>query len=511
MIQPSQRRRPEKVIPTRTTLDLHDQLAKQRLWFFRLMISSLAALTVSFVLWLVRVPLVWHLGGIAFAFVAGAFVAGFLVERSMKAWSLAWIRERSGLSYETALEKAQQERVQREKAQQDSFGFATTVQKRALESAAQLTPPTYQAWWLPPLVVALGFAFLPLIPKLNALPTTLTARPPTTNTNTPNAPATPEQPNPQRPNQPEANTSSTSPATSPREADTSGLEGSSNTGSGNPNNQTADEEALGEFLDNLKQQQPPSTDVDTDLSSVMPQSQRATSGNQDSSSQPRSEQPRSEQPRSEPTNPFSQASQSEGERAQQEQAQQEQTQQGEGEETQSQTEQQAQQSEGGQNEGAGANEQPENQSGTSEQQQSTSQQNTEANQEGSEPPTEGNEGEEGQQGGGGQSANAEGEGRSESDSGQNADGAGNLPGTPVAQDSDDIGTSQQSPEFLEGQVTESASNTAGTVRLPGESEGTAFPETNAPSTFSRAEEEALTEGRIPLEYQEVIRNYFRGE
>jgi hypothetical protein len=63
---------------------------------------------------------------------------------------------------------------------------------------------------------------------------------------------------------------------------------------------------------------------------------------------------------------------------------------------------------------------------------------------------------------------------------------------------------------LQGQVSGGPNNTAGTVRLPGEMSQTIFPEGSAPSSFSRAEEEALTEGRIPLEYQEVIRNYFRG-
>jgi hypothetical protein len=95
--------------------------------------------------------------------------------------------------------------------------------------------------------------------------------------------------------------------------------------------------------------------------------------------------------------------------------------------------------------------------------------------------------------------------------GEAGEGAGYLPSAPTPNADEQLGTSQQDPEFLPGRVQGGANNIAGTVRLPGETSQTVFPQGSAPSSFSRAEEEALTEGRIPLEYQEIIRNYFQGQ
>jgi hypothetical protein len=481
MIQRSQRRKPEKVASARpASLDLHERLARQRVWFLRLMTASALALAMSLVLWLVRVPLNWHLAGIALSFVAGLFV-----QRPMQTWAVAWIRERMGLSYETALEQGDS---------QDSFGFVESLKQRASEEASKLALPKYQAWWLPMLAVAFGFAFLPLIPRVAALPTGLTP-PPTTattaNQQVANAPEpTAQEATPPSANEPAATAEGASPPPSTGETDASQL--SDATGSGSrtsaQNNQSADEEALGRFLDNLKQREPPSSgSVDTDLSSVMPQGQQTSPSDENSASRPRNEQ----------TNPFAQPGENQSSQAQNQSdnSSQEQGEEGQGEQAQGGQSQQAQ----SQNQGAEGEQASE---GEGEQNQAQS-----ASSQGLGEQTEGQQGQEG----GDQSASAEGAGRQEGvDSGQNGEGAGNLPGTPTALLSEDIGSSQQNPEFLEGRITEGPNNTAGAVRLPGESEQTVFPEGSAPSSFSRAEEEALTEGRIPLEYQEVIRNYFRG-
>jgi hypothetical protein len=489
MIERSHRRKASKPQANpETLLRLHERLASQRLWFFRLLIASGIALVVSFVLWLVRVPLTWHLLGIVISFIAGLFT-----QRSMKSWALSWIRERAGLSYETALE--QQER--------DDFGFTDSLKARASEEASRLPLPNYQVWWLPMLAVALGLVFLPLIPSLTNLPAPLLTQP--------NATPLPESANqtansvdpaqPQTTSQPVAEPPSTSQAPSQEtgETDTSQLNdvtGSSTSPSNN--NQSADEQALGRFLENLRDnQQPQDQAPDVDLSSVM-----QPSGNR--SGQP-SDEDHASRPRSEQTNPFSQAGENQSGEAQQGESQQNQSeaaQKGEGQQGQENQgqENQSQQAQGEQGqEGASSQssaEQPQEGAGESAAQQGEGQQA---------------QGEQGQEGAG-QGMKAEGKGTEQgSDSGQNAEGAGSLPGTATEQSSEGIGSSEQNPDFLPGQMSQGPTNTAGTARLPGETGETVFPEGNAPGSFSRAEEEALTEGRIPLEYQEVIRNYFGRE
>ncbi len=512
MIERSQRRKTPKAKPdVETLLRLHERLASQRLWFFRLLMGSALALVVSVILWLLRVPLLWHVSGIVLAFIAGLFV-----RRSMKAWALGWIRARAGLSYETALEQQDPQQQNR-----DALGFSESLRERASEEASRLTLPRYQAWWLPMLAASLGLAFLPLIPSLTNLPTPLTTQPTTSppETAAPNA-NTVEPSQPQQTSQVAAEPPPGSQASSQEgAADTSELNdaaGSSSTASSDA--QSADEQALDRFLENLREnEQSQDQAPDVDLSSVM-----QPSGG--SRGQP-SDEDRASRPRSEQTNPFSQAGDnqngetqqngeaqqgqnqspqnetaesSEGEEGQENESQQVGEEQ-EGTETASQNSEGAREGDGEENQGEGQEQQGQEQQGEGQQAQSEGQ------------------GEQGQEGAGERGSNAEAQGTQQdstqqgSDSGQNAQGAGSLPGTPTAQSTEVTGSSKQNPEFLSGQISEGPNNIAGTARLPGETGDTVFPEGNAPSSFSRAEEEALTEGRIPLEYQEVIRNYFRSE
>jgi hypothetical protein len=484
MIQRSQRgKQPKASEPRPVKLNLHERIASQRLWFLRLMTASIVALALSFILWLFRVPLEYHLGGIALGFIAGLFA-----RRPMQSWALSWIRERSGLSYETALEQ---------RTTADEFDFSETLQQRASEETSRLKPPSYQVWWLPMLAVALGLAFLPLIPSVATIPLPFNAPAQTTPTIT-----AANEPNPLEPNQPtatqavnEPNTtpSSASPSQSNGETNASDLdnsEGSSNS-SANQNNQNADEAALERFLDNLQESEPPPSDSpDVDLSSVMPQSQQGAPSDEDNASRPRSEQ----------TNPFARPG----------------DQQQEGQSDANQNGEQGQGEEGQQNVQNQEGQQPQNQEAQAQSEQGQGEEQTSGGEDQGEqgegagnPQSTGQEGEQNQEAGG-QNSSAQGEGNEQNnDTGQNAEGAGSLPGTPTGQSEEVVGESRQNPEFLQGQVNEGLNNTAGTVRLPGETGQTIFPEGSAPGSFSRAEEEALTEGRIPLEYQEVIRNYFR--
>jgi hypothetical protein len=64
------------------------------------------------------------------------------------------------------------------------------------------------------------------------------------------------------------------------------------------------------------------------------------------------------------------------------------------------------------------------------------------------------------------------------------------------------------PEQLESNLQEGVINVGGQVRLPGDDE-VSLPPGSAPEVFERGIEQALSEGRIPVEYQEILRSYFR--
>jgi hypothetical protein len=483
--------RSRRTVSTKPTLDalrLHERLASQRLWFFRLLVASGLALILSALFWLVRVPLMWHLLGITLGFLAGLFV-----QRPTTAWALAWITERAGLSYETALEQSQ-----------DDYGFASSLKERATEEASRLPLPKYQAWWLPMLALALGLAFLPLVPSLTSLPSPLTELP-----STATLPEVNNQPaNTVEPAQPQATSQAAEPPPGSQaasqdtsEADTSQLSDATGSSPSASNNQSADEQALDRFLENLRQNETTEEGApDVDLSSVMQPSGGSSGG--------ASDEDRASRPRSEQTNPFSQGGEPREGAAQQDQSETSQGQQdSQTNESQDGAEQGAAQGEQGQ-ENTDGSEQGASEDGAGEQ--SAGEQGAQQG-EGQQGEGQQAESEQSQAGSGenGSSAAAQGDEQG-SDSGQNASGAGNLPGAPTGQSTEVIGSSQQNPDFLPGQLSEGTTNIAGTARLPGETNETVFPKGSAPGSFSRAEEEALTEGRIPLEYQEVIRNYFGG-
>lgn len=69
-------------------------------------------------------------------------------------------------------------------------------------------------------------------------------------------------------------------------------------------------------------------------------------------------------------------------------------------------------------------------------------------------------------------------------------------------------SSASEPEQLESSLQEGVINVGGQVRLPGDDEVT-LPAGSSPEAFERGIEQALSEGRIPVEYQEILRSYFR--
>ncbi len=88
------------------------------------------------------------------------------------------------------------------------------------------------------------------------------------------------------------------------------------------------------------------------------------------------------------------------------------------------------------------------------------------------------------------------------DSGAGAEAG--LPGDP----SDQRNPAGGEEEFIEGQSVTDELNFGGDIRLPGFTD-VEIPPGTSPASLGRAVERAVTEGAVPLDYQEVIRNYFR--
>ena len=93
------------------------------------------------------------------------------------------------------------------------------------------------------------------------------------------------------------------------------------------------------------------------------------------------------------------------------------------------------------------------------------------------------------------------------DDGGNGDGAGDLASEERPGEQGE-GQAAGDPEFLEGLLGLGPETPAGTIRLPGATE-VELPPGRSAGEYTRAVERAVTEGSIPVDYQEIIRNYFR--
>ena len=451
MIKPSQRRRKPS---DRTALQLHRQLARHRSRGVRLLAGSVSALLVSVTLWLLGMPLSLHLLA-----TLAAFLLGFLYPaRGALSWALRWIASVAGLSYQTALELDED----------DAYGFREAVAARAALAADQVEPPQRPRWWLPIGALALGLALLPFTPFRDtnrfgnlALPgRPLSSGPATADTEAPSE----VQEQAEQPEAPETTPETLAAAEAPPvldEFDEASGEAPPDTLSEN----TADDEALSRFIENLSEREAP-PEQSNPFGTVPPELSPQTDGER-SEGDPNTQAASDRQQEGEQEAQQGGGGDSEGEQEGEQQAGSEDGSQGGQEETvstegQSQGEQQGEQtSQGGQDASA-----------------------TETQEPGSEAAA--------------QTGLEEG--------GNDAPGQGQTTVNPQA--TTDLGEPEAGPEFLQGELGRGPNNLGGTIRLPGSAEETqAGP--GRSGGFSSAEEQAITEGRIPLEYQDIVRNYFR--
>lgn len=453
MIEPSRRRRAQR--SDADYLQLHESLARRRVWSRKVWLASGVACAVSFVLWLFATPVPWHLGTIALAFTLGLLAP----LRPAAEWALSWIRRSGGLSYETALELG---------GASDTYGFGEAVQKRAVTQAARLELPEQQAWWLPLLFIAFVLALLPVVPFRTAtrLPFDTSRIGAERTPETPPEPGTTPISETEDEDNPENDETAAEQPESENDAastieDFNAPEGASPEAN---SERVADEEALERFLENMRERPQPEEQRNP-FSSVTPQPQEGES----------------------------QQGEGEGEEGAQ-------TDSGEGE-----TGQEGDQGEAGEN-GENGNQEAGEQ-GEQEGEQAGGEQGEEGTEEASS--EQGDSGEPGEEGSAGSSEGEQGEESGLLEEGDGSDGTGQLPGSLTTRESEDLGEPESDPEQLQGELGSGPSNLAGTVRLPGTVEGGAGTGGASAGNFSQTEEQAITEGRIPVEYQEIIRNYFR--
>lgn len=116
-------------------------------------LSALVALLIALLTWAIGLDLPLRLALASL----GAALAWVVPLKGGERWALEVIGERAGLAYQTALESG---------TQPDRFGFRTAVEERAEESLRRIETPRHNPWWLPLLVLAVGVLLLPVVPLL---------------------------------------------------------------------------------------------------------------------------------------------------------------------------------------------------------------------------------------------------------------------------------------------------------------------------------------------------------
>ena len=483
MIAASRRRRTQAGDAFR----LHEALAARTALSVRLRRGSVLALVASLLALAFGADVTTHLLAVALGLAAG----GAVPVRGVREEALAFIRGRAGLSYETALDVMAS-------GADDEFGLRSAVVERARLAVRDVRPEPPPAWWLPALAVALGLVLFSLAGPI-AGPRGGSGAGPT------------QQPGGQTPTTPEAvppaerqaEEAPAPPAGAPDrmsdpEAGDGRDGGDDGEGSGSPpvGGGGAAAAPLSRFLESLRER-PDSTPPPPGDGAGAP-------------SQPGAETPRAQRPAA-PAELLDEPQRVQLDRQDQDRAQ------GQGEGEQDGAEGQGQQEGEGQDQGGDGQEQGRGQ----EQEQGQQPQGGEE---------DGGEGEQGASTGASEQAGAddgetpdvgaeaggEQDGRtprgltpddgSPSPDPGDAEAAGAGPGA-----ESEAGVAVGRPgalDVLPGVLQPGPENPAGTVRLPGDTE-VFLPPGRSVTEYRTAAEEALTEGDLPLAYQEVIRRYFR--
>lgn len=477
MIGPSRRRS----TPKRTrqdsaeTLHLHRRLARSRGLHRRLFRGSAAALVVSLVLWGLGVSFPLHLGGV----VAGFALGLLLPVKGSVAWALGWIETHTGLAYRTALELPEGH---------DPYGYHQAVRERASEGMKWLEPPSFQPWWLPLLALALGLALLPAagLPGFGFTPPTQSGSggspppPPAAAADEADAPEAAEGED--QTDTVEAVEPDDPGSRAEAEPAESLDSGDDTAGTGAEGEAPADGETLSRFLEGLRERDPAPPPGGESTASPAPEGTRAAGDERLGDTPPPSQSQAAQRPGEEQRGNLEE-SEGEGE--------------GEGAEG-AQAQEEPSESEGDE----GAQAQTEGEEGETDTQEAQTGEEGEESLE--ETAGEGDEGEASARGEQGEPGEGTGNALSEGEEGEGAGSSSSAPTPSTGLEEGAPGT----PELLRGRLGDGPTTRGPEVLLPG-SDTDALPTGSAPEDYERAVERAITEGRIPVEYQEILRNYFR--
>ena len=517
-IKASQRRVTTRVTPPHTVLAR--RWALQR----RLVTGGVAGLTVSVLAWLFGASLQLHLGLVAVGFALGFFWRFTLVSRRAESWAFSWIEARAGLSYLTAHELAAAESGAESGAEpaavpkpaSPTSGFSEAVRARAAR-VGRLETPALQPWALPLIVLALALAIVPniVLPTLRTPFAPLSEQAPGTGpepsvfeTPVPLTTPDPETPAPASPEQaatPDTGTAPEAGTTTPAEdaladdsgTDDPGLGRSFNDAGPAPEGGSAEGEraALDRFLEQNSETNAPR--VGSDAGGTGTRNEPRSGSNtpneaqagQDAQNATANDEGRGNEGESGAGSPAGQ------ETAQNPNSGQEG---GSGESAQTE----APGDEGSDTGQAGAEQNaPQAEPGTDEQRAQSSLEQT-----------------------GRQDDPAARAGSSAGERSAAPNDGADMPDDPQGSSSERAGTSagsdiESSRERLEGTLPNAAEQLTGAredgpISFAGEAlrQGDApdtLPQTGDAASYRRAAEEVIREGRIPLEYQDVIRNYFR--
>jgi len=335
----------------------------------------------------------------------------------------------------------------------DPWGFREAVVDRAHNSASRVRAPDRQHWWIPILAVALGLLLLPAAQLLGPGGGTNGAGAPPESTST-----LPPEPEPEVPLVEPEEVDDVERAAEPRDSDGDSAESAAEDPSPGA---SGDRETLSRFLDNLRERDPfqpvNPTEEETGAAPVSEQAEREPGDDRGGAGRENQPGPGELQEDQEP----GESAEGAGESAE-----------GEREGDQGRPEEGGEEGEDGGVPGPTA--------GDSE-----------------EAPPEGDTPAGGEEPG-------DGEGELEPDA---SSGVGQGPSAPRPTEGAE-GDSSQQPEFLPGELGQGPENPGGSVLLPGEDD-IDVPRDMRRGEYRRAVEEAVTDGQVPLEYQEIIRNYFR--
>ncbi len=454
---------------------LHVREARKAALHRRLLHASLAAVVAAAVCFFLPLPL---LGRAAATLAAGVLGAAWPPRSGLGA-ALAHIRGQTGLSYETALdllrrpEDAPRGREgQAQPVSPDPYGLQDAVIERARLSIRGYESEARPAWWLPALVVA---AALMVMPEFIGSPATgaVTGGPAAASPENEALVEAEQAPQPDAP-EPPAPGRAEPPAAGPgqdREGDDAPV-------SELPDGDEEGQSPMSRYLNSLRER-PPASGAPTDGSDGAEETAEADREGDERSSEAgegdRSGSGDRTQSESEEGSEGSPPTVSDAESGSQEGESSEESEDGEGSQGSETAEVDGREGEPGMEPGTEQLDEGQNAEGSSD--------------EGNDPL---------------QAGRGQGDPDSETEGSQSAGLGGGEPGEELLDPQGAGGEQEQLPGVLQ----DGPETVAGSVRLPGSDE-VQLPPGRSRDAYQAAAEEAISEGDLPLDYQEIIRRYFR--